>query len=152
MARSMKSKLIGSQWYRYCWLTGTILQKNLLRLEDKEIPSPERLRIENPSISISESIELAGESTTPRLIDRWAVLVRFGTKWFNVAEELEKVILASKEDSRWIENIGVDTRALNIPKLTMSLSKLGNDIANGRYPSTTEPPQDMEELESSQSR
>ncbi|MFQ5976605.1 MAG: hypothetical protein ACE5OZ_00570 [Candidatus Heimdallarchaeota archaeon] len=133
----MNNALTGSVWDRHFWLAGTILQKKLLRLESKEIPSPEKLREDNPDLSIAESIELAQKSTSARLVERQA-FVSFDNKWFDVTNELEEIILASREDSSWIENIGVDTRALDVPRLTKQVSELAIAISEGKINSTTD--------------
>ncbi|MHA2231698.1 MAG: hypothetical protein ACXAB4_04340 [Candidatus Hodarchaeales archaeon] len=133
----MNNALTGSVWDRHCWLAGTILQKKLLRLERKDIPSPEKLREDNPDLSIAESIELARKSTSARLVER-RVFVSFGSKWFDVTNELEEIILASRKEGRWIENIGVDTRALDVPRLTRQASELAIAIADGKFNSTAD--------------
>lgn len=140
----MSIGLVGSQWDRYCWFAGSLLQKKLLRLEGKSIPSPEKLREENPNLSISESIEIAHETTAPRLLDR-RVFVRFSDKWFDITSEVEKAIIASKEDTSWIENVGVDTRSLKVSKLAKMISELALSIADGKHPPTSEPPQEIKE-------
>ncbi|MFW9915896.1 MAG: hypothetical protein ACFFGZ_09840 [Candidatus Thorarchaeota archaeon] len=139
----MNIELTGSQWDRYCWFAGSLLQKKLLRLEGKRIPSPEKLREENPNLSIAESIEQARETTAPRLIDR-RVFVQFSDKWFDVTSEVEEAIIACKEDTSWIENVGVDTRSLNVSELAKMLSELAVSIADGKYPPITEPPPEIE--------
>ncbi|MHA2367241.1 MAG: hypothetical protein ACXADX_00335 [Candidatus Hodarchaeales archaeon] len=120
------------------------MQKKLLRLEGKSIPSPEKLREENPNLSIAESIEKARETTAPRLLDR-RVFVRFSDKWFDVTSEVEEAIIASKEDTSWIENVGVDTRSLKVSELAEMVSKLAVSIADGKHPPVAEPPQEIEE-------
>jgi hypothetical protein len=146
----MNTGLIGSQWDRHCWLAGSILQKKLLRLEGKAIPSPETLREEDPELSIAESIELARETTAPRLVGR-RVFVKFNEKWFDVTEKVEEAILTSREDASWTENIGVDTRALKVSELTKLISELATSIADGKELPASEPPEEVEKPNSSES-
>lgn len=146
----MNNALTGSVWDRHCWLAGTILQKKLLRLERKDIPSPEKLREDNPDLSIAESIELARESTSARLVKR-RVFVSFDNKWFDVTNELEERILACRKEGSWIENVGVDTRALDVPRLTRQVSELAITIADGKFNSTTELTHKIEEQNSHKS-
>ncbi|MFX0113172.1 MAG: hypothetical protein ACFFB3_01355 [Candidatus Hodarchaeota archaeon] len=150
MVLPMNTGLIGSQWNRHCWLAGSILQKKLLRLEGKVIPSPETLREKDPELNIAESIELAREATAPRLVGR-RVFVKFDGKWFDVTEKVEEAILTSREDASWIANIGVDTRALKVPELTKLISELAANIADGNEIPVTEPPEEVEGPDSSES-
>jgi hypothetical protein len=84
--------LCTAEWNQTCWLIGTFVQHLLLRIEGTKMKTMDDLRMEDPTLSIADSINLHRDLYGPMMDwDNRKVLVRYKDEEYDISEEAGKI-------------------------------------------------------------
>jgi hypothetical protein len=84
--------LCGAEWNQTCWLIGTFVQHLLMRIEGIRMKSMDELRMEDPTLSIADSINLHRDLYGPKMDwDNRKVYVRYKDTEYDISEESGKI-------------------------------------------------------------
>ena len=131
--KSLNNKFPDRLWTRYGWFVGMLIQRKIFIAQGREMPTPIGLRDNNPELSILDSIKETWKDTAPR-IDREdrKVEIKIQDDWIDISDKLEAVLEQCLISDKWIEDVGSDTRNLDMEKLTEILEEYVNELLNPR--------------------